>query len=232
MPNTVPNQRLVAIHRERASSDFLGIKNSHWQAAARDLGAHALMLYLYFASNANGFMLALSPAAIRQAVGMPSSTYRDQFVRLVDKGYLVQRGDSNTYDFYETPQRATHTEKDETDGGYDFTADAFGTPQTVNNDTPEDREININKRNCSFPALLPAHLCLPASGPGRTPGNHSELDGARRCGHDGALSACSERGQGRCGTETEFAIQKRKTDPSHCVRRSVQVQFKYGGFLP
>ena len=147
MPNTVPNQRLVAIHRERASSDFLGIKNSHWQAAARDLGAHALMLYLYFASNANGFMLALSPAAIRQAVGMPSSTYRDQFVRLVDKGYLVQRGGSNTYDFYETPQRATHTEKDETDSGYDFTADAFGAPQTVNNDTPEDREININNIN-------------------------------------------------------------------------------------
>ena len=150
MPNTVPNQRLVAIHIERASSDFLGIKNSHWQAAARDLGAHALMLYLYFASNANGFMLALSPAAIRQAVGMPSSTYRDQFVRLVDKGYLVQRGDSNTYDFYETPQRATHTEKDETDGGYDFTADAFGAPQTVNNDTPEDREININSLSSAW----------------------------------------------------------------------------------
>ena len=59
MPNTVPNQRLIAIHRERAASDFLGIKNSHWQAAARDLGAHALMLYLYFASNANGYLLAL-----------------------------------------------------------------------------------------------------------------------------------------------------------------------------
>ena len=68
-------------------------------------------------------------------------------MRLVDKGYLVQRGDSNTYDFYETPQRTTHTEKDETDGGYDFTADAFGAPQTVNNDTPEDREININNTN-------------------------------------------------------------------------------------
>ena len=65
MPKTVPNQRVVTIHRERAASDFLGIKNSHWQAAARDLGAHALMLYLYFASNANGFTLALSPAAIR-----------------------------------------------------------------------------------------------------------------------------------------------------------------------
>ena len=65
MPNTVPNQRIIAIHRERAASDFLGIKNDNWQTAARDLGAHALMLYLYFASNANGFTLALSPAAIR-----------------------------------------------------------------------------------------------------------------------------------------------------------------------
>lgn len=147
MPTTVPNQRLIAIHRERAASDFLGIKNSNWQAAARDLGAHALMLYLYFASNANGFMLALSPAAIRQAVGMPSSTYRDQFIKLIDKGYLVQRGDSNTYDFYETPQRATHTTSDNTADGYDFTADVFGTPQTVNNSTTEDIEININNTN-------------------------------------------------------------------------------------
>ena len=99
MPNTVPNQRIITIHRERAASDFLGIKNDNWQAAARDLGAHALMLYLYFASNANGFTLALSPAAIRQAVGMPPSTYRDQFVKLIDKGYLVQRKNSNTFDF-------------------------------------------------------------------------------------------------------------------------------------
>ena len=74
MPNTVPNQRVVAIHRERASSDFLGIKNEHWQAAAHDLGAHALMLYLYLASNRDGYTLALSPAAIRRAVGMAAST--------------------------------------------------------------------------------------------------------------------------------------------------------------
>lgn len=147
MPNTVPNQRLIAIHRERAASDFLGIKNSNWQTAARDLGAHALMLYLYFASNANGFMLALSPAAIRQAVGMPSSTYRDQFIKLIDKGYLVQRGDSNTYDFYETPQRATHTTPSNTTDGYDFTADDYTEAQTVNNDAAEDIEININKTN-------------------------------------------------------------------------------------
>ena len=147
MPYTVPNQRTVFIHRNMLLNDFLGIQNANWQAAARDLGAHALMLYLYLASNANNYEFALSPAAIRQAIGMPASTYRDQFVKLVDKGYLVQRKESAIYDFYETPQRATHTEKDETDSGYDFTADAFGAPQTVNNDTPEDREININNIN-------------------------------------------------------------------------------------
>ena len=147
MPKTVPNQRIIAIHRERATNDFLGIKNSHWQAAARDLGAHALMLYLYFASNANGFMLALSPAAIRQAIGMPASTYRDQFVRLIDKGYLVQRNNSNTYDFYETPQRVTHNTTDHTADGLYFTADDYIEPQNVQNKAVEDIEININNTN-------------------------------------------------------------------------------------
>lgn len=52
--------------------------------------------------------------------------------------------EAKAYDFYETPQRATHTEKDDTVSGYDFTADAFGAPQAVNNGTAEDREININ----------------------------------------------------------------------------------------
>ena len=109
MPSiTYPNQRMVCVHRERASSDFLGIKNENWQAAARDLGAHSLMLYLYLASNANNYTVALSPVAVRQAVGMARSTYHDQFHRLVDKGYLVPAA-GNTYNFYERPQPAAHT---------------------------------------------------------------------------------------------------------------------------
>ena len=105
MPNviTYPNQRVIHINREAAKSDFLGIKNTNWQAAARDLGAHALMLYLYLASNADGYNLALSPAAIRQAIAMPRSTYQDQFVKLIDRGYIVQES-GNVYNFYETPQ--------------------------------------------------------------------------------------------------------------------------------
>ena len=89
MGYTFPNQRTIKINREAAKRDFLGIKNENWQAAARDLGAHSLMLYLYLASNADGYCLALSPVAVRQAIGMARSTYHDQFHRLVDKGYLV-----------------------------------------------------------------------------------------------------------------------------------------------
>ena len=56
-----------------------------------------------------------------------------------------------SYDFYETPQRATPTEESDLESntvdGYDFTASAFEAPQAVNNDTSEDREININNTN-------------------------------------------------------------------------------------
>lgn len=100
---TYPNQRLVNIHRERVSADFLGIQNENWMAAARDLGAHATLLYLYLASNANNYQVALSPAAIRQAIGMARSTFHDQFHRLEDKGYLIP-AHGNTYDFYEVPR--------------------------------------------------------------------------------------------------------------------------------
>ena len=104
MPNiTYPNQRVIKINRESAKSDFLGIKNENWQAAARDLGAHALMLYMYLAANADGFNLALSPVAVRQATGMPRSTYQDQFKKLMDKGYIVQES-GNVFKFFEKPQ--------------------------------------------------------------------------------------------------------------------------------
>lgn len=100
---TYPNQKKVVIHREKFERDFLGISNDNWNAACRDLGAHAAILYLYFASNADNFNLALSPVAVENAIGMPRSTYYDQLNKLIKKGYIVRRK-GNIYDFYETPQ--------------------------------------------------------------------------------------------------------------------------------
>ena len=143
-PITYPNQRVVKIHRESVKTDFLGIKNENWQAASRDLGAHGLRLYLYLASNANNFTLALSPAAARAAIGIPRSTYFDQFAILVDKRYLVP-GTGNTYDFYEIPQPATQTRKDMTADGLEFEeSPGSGEQEDCGGHTisPEDIEIN------------------------------------------------------------------------------------------
>lgn len=140
MPNsqtTFPNQRMIKVHRERAKSDFLGIKNENWQSASRDLGAHALQLYLYLASNADNYTTALSPVAVRQAIGMARSTYHDQFHKLVDKGYLVP-SHGNTFDFYEVPKSATQSQNFASDAG-----------QTFEECPPSDGDVELHGQSVS-----------------------------------------------------------------------------------
>ena len=148
---TYPNQREINIHRERAASNFLGIKNDNWMAASRALGAHALRLYLYLASNADGYRLALSPAAIQQQIGMPTSTYRDQFRKLESMHY-IKHSHGNTYDFFERPYDSAYlpiAEKEEKAEGavpvlsFEDNANAAVYIQPpVDNLMSEDREIN------------------------------------------------------------------------------------------
>ena len=140
---TYPHQRVVNIHREPINADFLGIKNENWQYAARDLKPYGCMLYLYLASNRNNYKLALSPAAVRQAIGMAQSTYRDQFNILLEKGYLVQTG-GNTFDFFEKP-RAAARENEETRAAFDYNtsaADLNENEQAANIIDLENIEIN------------------------------------------------------------------------------------------
>ena len=144
MPNTFPNQRTIKVNREVARRDFLGIKNENWQAAARDLGAHALMLYMYLASNADGYNLALSPVAVRQAIGMARSTYHDQFHKLVDKGYLVP-STGNTFEFYEAPKTAAQTKNEVSVDGqknFEYTGDNIQEERDRDAVLSESTEIN------------------------------------------------------------------------------------------
>lgn len=145
MPDmTFPNQRMIKINRERAKSDFLGIKNENWLAASRDLGAHGLQLYLYLASNANGYTLALSPATIQRDLGMARSTYHDQFHKLVNRGYLLLSHGS-TYNFFETSQSVTQSQKSISSNGLaieNCTSDGQPLPQDGNIVLPENIEIN------------------------------------------------------------------------------------------
>ncbi len=153
---TFPNQRIVRVHRERPNSDFLGIKNDNWMAASRDLRPPALLLYLYLASNADNYETALSPAAVRQEIGMARSTYHDQFHILVDKGYLVP-SHGNTFDFYEVPQPrpVDDNANNELSDGLDFTATDLpqirhsylvsGVDTEINNTQSKDNAPNIEE---------------------------------------------------------------------------------------
>ena len=147
MPETFPNQRMVKVHRERATANFLGIKNENWQAASRDLGAHGLQLYLYLASNADNYTLALSPAAVRQAIGLKRSTYHDKFHELEEKGYLVNTH-GNTFEFYEVPQAAAQTKNSMTVDGLDFEEyPSSDTPICSNGQGMLSDNIEINNRD-------------------------------------------------------------------------------------
>ena len=137
----------------------MGIKNENWMYASRDLGAHALRLYLYLAANADNYSLALSPAAVRSAIGIPRSTYHDQFEKLVDKGYLVPR-QGNTYDFYELPQTRAGVQPENSTGRgiinfEECTVDEIAFPVVVKSKPSDNTEIynsnpidnsDINKR--------------------------------------------------------------------------------------
>ena len=163
MPNmTYPNQKMVCIHREVARSDFLGIKNENWQAAARDLRPHALMLYLYLASNADNYTLALSPVAVQEAIGMPRSTYNDQVQNLINKGYLVL-SHGNTYDFYEVPQSRMNNTSLVISSDNDCPTAVDDMTDAVKTCPSESREINnsenvINNEitNIEFPSRIEA----------------------------------------------------------------------------
>lgn len=70
--------------------------------AARVLNPGGLKLYLYLASNADGFNLELSPAAILEKLDIKKSTYYNAINTLEDLGYinLIQ---GNIYQFTTTP---------------------------------------------------------------------------------------------------------------------------------
>lgn len=142
---TVPNQNIMTIHRNYPKSDFLQIKNENWQNMIKNTSDYyALALYLYFAANADGFQLAVSPAAINNAIGMSRSTYYKKLNLLKKCGYIIERK-GNRLDFYETPQDAQE-QKDENCG---LPCEQQNLPQPQQN-LPQGQNCSQQKQN-SFP---------------------------------------------------------------------------------
>lgn len=116
MPNTVPNQKVVHVHRDmpdknKKEGNFLLIKKDNWYAANKDLEPYGLQLYLYIAGNRDGFDFALSQEAAEQEAGIKKTSYHKYVNLMIEKGYLVPRKEnSNIYDFYEVPKRKEDNE--------------------------------------------------------------------------------------------------------------------------
>ena len=87
---TYPNQKLITVFKDKCEKDFLQIKNTNWQVACFYLTYSAFKIYLYMASNKDGYTFALSYEDINEAVPMNRKTYDKAIKELKDNGYLKQ----------------------------------------------------------------------------------------------------------------------------------------------
>ena len=82
-------------------------------AANKDLTPYGLQLYLYLASNMDGYEFGLSPEHAKEVAGIARTTFYDYLKLLEIKGYLVWRR-GNVFDFYTSPRpknERTHPEQ-------------------------------------------------------------------------------------------------------------------------
>lgn len=103
------NQNIYQINREfpkaGANRSFLTIYCDNVYNAFQNLsGEAAIKLYIYLASNKDGYNLNFSPKHFATTCGMSEASARTAAKQLIEKGYLVQDA-NNHYQFYEVPQK-------------------------------------------------------------------------------------------------------------------------------
>lgn len=86
---TYPNQKVIHINKKRYGANFLQVGIDEWQAAFKDLKPSTFALYLYLASNADGFDLAISQKAVEEAIGIKKTAYHSGLAELREKGYIT-----------------------------------------------------------------------------------------------------------------------------------------------
>lgn len=109
MKATYANQKAIVINRtlpkKGERKKFLSAYYDSITLAARTLsGEVAFKLYLYLLSNQDQYVDNFSPANFSADFGTSADRTRKVFEQLEAAGYL-ERIDSNTYKFYEVPQK-------------------------------------------------------------------------------------------------------------------------------
>lgn len=112
---TVPNQRVVTIHKEPTDRQHKYTTNNldALNLAVSDLQSKVgIKLYLYFASNQNEYRFALSSSDFCEWAGCGIKAYNTAFEELEKKGYLIKKiGTETIYTFYDKAQNKPPTEE-------------------------------------------------------------------------------------------------------------------------
>ena len=118
---SVPNQYSIKIHREPIlkGSSFIQIGKESFAKAYQKMSRApgALALYVWLVGNKDNYKFEFSPQAVLNHLGMAISTTHGAVKRLKEEGYLVQRAESTTCDFYEVAREngSVKTEERETE---------------------------------------------------------------------------------------------------------------------
>ena len=129
-------------------------------AVNKQLGPYGLQLYLYLASNADGFNMELSPQHAENDVGIRRTTFYEYMRKLEINGYLVWKH-TNVFDFYTTARPAderTHPDKHQEGINFELNPPC---ESTVSNESaaqipcPADEALNpSNAQVCSHSDIV------------------------------------------------------------------------------
>lgn len=93
---TYPNQKVIEVTNtidKGSKKPYLIIHTEYLEAAARELPPVAFKLYLYLASNKDGYRGALSTADFAETYKCDVKSARTAVTTLIEKGYLRQSAD-------------------------------------------------------------------------------------------------------------------------------------------
>ena len=156
--NTYPNQKIIHINKKSYKSNFLQVGIEEWQEAFQQLKPSTFAVYLYLASNADGFDLALSQKAVEKALNIKKTAYHSAIAELKEKGYIGTMQGNIDY-FFTSPVRKCGLTEDSANANMEVRKNGQGCPQTRIGESAKtdkgvrknDREIdkinNINKIN-------------------------------------------------------------------------------------
>lgn len=111
MPNipTVANQRVISIgsmkDNRKALCDtdniYAKINKEALFNVMKDLSPVNFQVWLYLASQRENYTFPFYPSYVELETGIKKSSLQEGIRVLIDKGYLIQRENSNIFDFYE-----------------------------------------------------------------------------------------------------------------------------------